>query len=396
MERLEAVTARLLADIPESKRKGSSMLNAVNSMIHLAPESIERCRSTLVQGLYLKRVKHHLKANSEAVVTRFEQLRSKLCQFENFRVVVIGDLEKLQSPVTSWGQFTKGQDTDKSLSALGKRIDRLSDAGKHPGNLAYIVPMATLDSSFASCTAPGPTSFDDPSLPALMVAMSYMNAVEGPLWVAVRGTGLAYGTSMSYDIESGHIHLDVYRSPEAYKAFEASQNIVKDHINGIVAFDPLMLEGAISTIVVAFANEQGTLAGAAQTSFIRQVMRGLPTDYMEKMLKRVRDVDVDQINDVLKGVVMNLFTSEKANIVITCAPGLKDVSHALCFLFTVTDSSQGIKTGLGSVGFKPEIRDLNSFQDDYGLEATAEEDDSEEEAGMEVVEYDDEDEVMIE
>ena len=323
--RLMANTAKLLADIPEKKRDGSSMLGAVTSMIHLAPESIGRCRSTLVQALYLRRIKTLLKTDPEAVIARFEQLRSKLCRFENFRVLVIGDVQKLEKPVAIWKSFWETLDTDKPLSPLGKRVERLSDAGKHPGKLSYIVPMPTVDSSFASCTAPGPKSFDDPNLPALMVAISYMNAVEGPLWVAVRGTGLAYGTSMSYDIESGHIHLDVYKSPEAYKAFEASKTIVEDLANGVTVFDPLMLEGAISSIVVAFADEQRTLANAAQATFIRQVIRRLPTDYMEKMLKRVREINVDQIKVVLQGMVMDLFTPGKANIVITCAPGLKDV-----------------------------------------------------------------------
>ncbi len=380
VERLKAVTARLLADIPESKRKGSSMLGAVISMLHLAPESIGRCRSTLVQALYLKRIKHLLKTDPEAVTARFEQLRSKLCRFENFRVVVIGDLDKLKKPVATWETFSEGLDSDRPLSPLGKRIERLSDAGKHPGKLAFIVPMSTVDSSFASSTALGPRSFDDPNLPALMVALSYMNAVEGPLWVAVRGTGLAYGTSMSNDIESGHIHLDIYRSPEAYKAFEASKKVVEDHTTGAIAFDPLMLEGAISSIVVGFANEQGTLASAAQASFIRQVMRGLPTNYMETMLKKVRDIKVDQIKDVLREIVLNLFTPEKANVVITCAPGLKDVRNSInCFPSSLIDTVQGIKVGLESLGFNPEVKDLNSFQDDYGLQpAPREQEDSEE------------------
>jgi hypothetical protein len=40
---------------------------------------------------------------------------------------------------------------------------------------------------------------------------------------------------------------------------------------------------------------------------------------------------------------------------------------------------QGIKSGLESVGFAPEIKDLDFFQDDYGLgPAPGEGDDSEE------------------
>jgi len=288
---------------------------------------------------------------------------------------VIADLEKLEKPASSWRSFLKGLDTTQPLAPLGERLDRLSDAGKNPGQLAYVVPMATIDSSFAFCSTKGPTSYSDPGLPALIVALSYMNAVEGPLWTAVRGTGLAYGTSMAYDVESGYVHLDVYRSPDAYKAFEASKKIVADHIDGTVPFDPLMLEGAVSSIVVAFANEQQTLASAAQASFVRQVMRGLPVDYMEKMLKKVRDIKIDDIKLALKDVVFQIFTPGKSDIVMTCAPNLKE----------------GIKQGLAKDGFHPEIQNLEFFQDDYGLPA-GDAPDSETDDDFEEIDADDIDE----
>ena len=332
-ERLTAINARLLADVPDSKRSGDDMLTAVHLMVHLAPESIGRARGTLVKALYLKKIKALLKTNPDAVVAQFEKLRSSMCKYENFRFLVIADLEKLKKPASSWEGFLKGLDTSKPLKKPGRRLDRLSKAGQNPGQSTYVVPMPTIDSSFAFCTATGPTTFGDPALPALMVALSYMNAVEGPLWVAVRGTGLAYGTSMSYDIESGYVHVDVYRSPDAYKAFEASKKIIMEHIDGTVPFDPLMLEGSISSIVVAFANEQQTLASAAQATFVRQVMRGLPSNYMEQMLKKVRNIEVQDIKEVLAEIIMPLFKPGKANIIMTCAPGLKDVSNEVCSLW---------------------------------------------------------------
>ena len=327
VERLKAINSRLLSDVPDSKRSGDDMLTAVHLMIHLAPESIGRARCTLVKALYLKRIKRLLNMDPDAVVAQFERLRKALCKFENFRVLVIADLEKLQQPASSWTSFLKGLDTSKPLAPLERRQDRLSDAGQSPGKLAYIVPMPTIDSSFAFCTAQGPKTYGDPVLPALMVALSYMNAVEGPLWTAVRGTGLAYGTNMAYDIESGYVQLDVFRSPDAYRAFEASKKIVAEHIDGAIPFDPLMLEGAISSIVVAFANEQQTLASAAQASFVRQIMRGLPTDYMDTMLKQVRDIEISDIKAALKDVVFQLFTPGEVDIVMTVAPNLKEVSN---------------------------------------------------------------------
>ena len=326
VERLMAINERLVADIPEAKRSGNDMLTAVHLMVHLLPESTGRASSTLVKALCLKRIRKMLLSEPEAVIQQMEELRSKLCRFENFRAVIIADLDKLKNPVSAWKPFLKGLDTSKDLLPLGKRKDKLSEAGQHPGKLAYVVPMPPIDSSFGYSTASGPDSFDDPRLPALMVAISYMNAVEGPLWVAVRGTGLAYGTSLSYDIESGFIHLHIYRSPEAFKALDASRRIVEAHVDGTIPFDPLMLEGAISSIVVNFANDQGTLASAAQASFVRQVIRGLPADYMEKMLKRVREVSPDAIKAALKNVVLDLFVPGKADILITCAPGLAEVS----------------------------------------------------------------------
>jgi len=61
----------------------------------------------------------------------------------------------------------------------------------------------------------------------------------------------------------------------------------------------------------------------------------------------------------------------------------------LSFLLAVTNVLQGIKSGLESVGFKPEIKDLDFFQDDYGLKLAAGEDGDE---GEEEDEDEDDDE----
>lgn len=326
VERLKAVNTRLLADIPDAKRSGEDMMTAVRLMTHLAPKSIARARTTLVRALYLKRIKQLLDQDPKQVVHQLTRLRETLCRFENFRVLVITDLGRVQKPVSTWQPFLQGMEMKKELNPIGRRIDRLSKAGQSPGQLAYIIPMPTIDSSFAYATARGPISYEDAKMPAIMVAMAYMNAVEGPLWVAVRGTGLAYGTNMGYDIDSGFIYLDVYRSPDAHKAFAASQKIVHGHITGDIEFDPLMLEGAISSIVVEFANQQQTLASAAVASFSRAVMKGLPEDIMERLLQKVRAVEVEDIKDALKTVLFNMFTPGKADVFVTCAPGLKEVS----------------------------------------------------------------------
>lgn len=325
VERLRAINSRLLSDVPDAKRSGDDMLAAVHVMVHYGEESIARARCTLVKARYLKRVKRLLAEKPEEIVSRMEQIRKSLFQPDNIRVIVLADLEKLTHPVSAWNPFAARLGTSTDLKPITKRRDLLSEAGKNIGGKSYIVPMPTVDSSFAYATARGLDSYDHPKLPAAMVAVAYMNAVEGPLWVAVRGKGLAYGTNFAYNIETGMVNFDVYRSPNAHKAFEASKQIVEDYLSGASQFDPLMLEGAISSIVVQFANEQATPAMAAQGSFIRQVVRNLPSDYKEKMLKEVRNTNVDEVKKALREIILPLFDPKMANLVVTCGTVLEEV-----------------------------------------------------------------------
>ncbi|KAL4775548.1 Metalloenzyme, LuxS/M16 peptidase-like protein [Aspergillus nidulans var. acristatus] len=351
VERLRTITSRLLSDVPDSKRSGDDMLAAVHVMVHYAAESIVRARSTLVKARYLKKIKRQLVKDPDVVVARMEEIRNALFQFENIRILVIADLEKLPNPVSTWKPFAERLGVSKPLKPITSRRSLLSPAGKKLGGEAYVVPMPTIDSSFAYATARGLDSYDDPKLPALLVAIAYMNAVEGPLWVAVRGKGLAYGTTFAYNIDTGFVSFDVYRSPNAHKAFESSKEIVQAHLSGEAPFDPLMFEGAVSSIVVTFANEQVTTANAAQGSFIRQVVRSLPSDYKERILREVRDTSAEDVKRALREIILPLFSSDTANIVITCTTVLRET----------------IERGLKESGFSPKVRPLKEFEDDYGL-----------------------------
>ena len=405
VERLKNITARLLADTVDAKRDGNEMLAALHGMTHLAPESISRARSTLVKALFLKRIKQLLKTSPQSVVANLEELRSALIQFPNLRLLIITDLEKLSSssPVPAWQTLLShpSLDTNLPLAPLGSRLSRLSDAGLHPGSNSYIVPMPTVDGSFLYAVSRGLTSFSDPALPALMVAASYLNATEGPLWTAVRGPGLAYSCQLGFDIDGGFVSLDIYRSPNAYLAFVAARECIQKIAAGETKLDEWELEGAVSSIVVGMADEGATWASAAGAKFVKEVMRGLSQDHNEEVLKKVRMVGKEEVREAMGGMISGVFQREGADVLVTCGKGLVEVSTdlSLCSQFVQRRLGfsypwrstriyavdvvifnkiwdivlivllQAIKTGLDSAGFKPEVRDLASFQDDYGWKA---------------------------
>ena len=378
VERIKSTTAKLYMDVPEEKRSGSSMAYSIASMVNESAGSINRARDTLVKALYLKRVRRLLDSDPDKVVQQLEDVKRAICQMSNSRSLVIADVERLKRPVSSWNVLADGQDFSKPLAPLDKRFDRLSSKGQDPGNLSYIVPLPTIDSSFALSVVKGPQDSREPQVPALMVAVSFLDAVEGPLWTGVRGTGLAYGYGFQRRI--GQIEYSVYRSPDAYKAFMASKKVVEDFISGATPFDSLSLEGAISSIVLTIASSQSTMTSAASDSFVKQVIRELPREWNDILLEKVRKVTVEEIKQAMKDLLMPAFAAETANLFVTCAPIMEEVIYPRFSLRCLLIYAQSLMKGFQSIGFKPEVKQLAFFQDDYGLKTgEGDEEDEEEE-----------------
>ena len=369
LDRVKAITSRLLADIPDEKRDGSDMRLAAELMVGTAPSSITRACSTLVGAVYLKRVKNLVKKDPEAIINQLKDINTALCQPENWRILVVGTVEKLPHPVSSWNILTAHLDSYTSLKPLDTRLSRLSEQGRNPGNSAFIIPMPSLDSSFAMAVGKGPSTYNDPNIPALMVATAHLSNLEGPVSVVTRGSGLAYGVSFRHHIGSGQVSVDIYRSPNAFAAFVAVKEVMRSFALGERVLDPFDLESAVSSVVLGFANAEATMASAAEISFVRQVIRGLPKDWPAIVLERVRNVTSEDFKKVMRDVLLPIFEGSTSNLIVTCAPIME----------------KEITQGFREIGFEAEVKPLDFFQDDYGVEG-----------GEEVDEDDDEDDDMDE
>ena len=328
-DRLRPTLSKLLADIPDEKRSGNDMVNAVDAMVHYAPESSSRSQGTLVKAMYLKRIAKLLKAEPETVVSMLEDLRKSLLTFSNMRILAVADWNKVPSPVSTFKPLVQGLNTSEPLLKLDSRGSVLSAAARNPGDTSIIVAMPTIDSSFGLFTARGVDSYQHPKLPALMVAISYLDAVEGPLWVAVRGTGLAYGTNFNRSTDTGLVGFSIYRSPNAFEAYKASRKVIEDFASGARDFEKFELQGAVSSIVVAFADEQPTAINAAAVGFVNQVIKGIPKDWGSQILKQVRDVTKEQLKEVMNEIILPIFQPGKTDFVITCATIMEEV----CVMF---------------------------------------------------------------
>jgi Zn-dependent M16 (insulinase) family peptidase len=149
------------------------------------------------------------------------------------------------------------------------------------------------------------------------------------MWQSVRGTGLAYGTNFFRDPETGLLKFRIYKSPNAFSAYNKAKTVVKEYGDGTRTFDKLALEGAISSIVREFVDERASIIDAARSSFIDLVTRNVGKDWQDWALREVRKVTVEDVQKILRDVVSGVFVPEKADLVVTCGGIMTDVSGAL-------------------------------------------------------------------
>lgn len=363
-ERLKSIGSQLLSEIPELKRDAAGMLGSVRRLVQQTSDASTRACDTLVQSRYLKKMKKLLATTPDSVTGQLQRLRESLFRPENIRICIISDMEKLNAPLSTWNTYL---DTlqEKSSSSGGLlpllRIrDRLTPQAQNPGQSqtsdqpsSFIVPMPTTDSSHLDVVTKGPTSFTSPAQTAIKVAISFLNAIEGPLWVAIRGTGLAYGARLTSSCASGQLILKISSSPNAHKALLAAKRAIEGYVAGTTPIDAeLALPGSVSSLVSEFAGDHATIATAAQASFVDTVVKGVPREYQARLLDEAKKFTVDDLRAALREYVMPLFSGETADVFVVCPDNAMAKEEA--------------ESGLRGMGFKPDVKPLRFFEGDFG------------------------------
>lgn len=379
VERIKATVIRMLANVPDEKRDGNGMALAIDKMIHYDTSSSVRATTTLVKALYLKRTLKLLESDPQQVIDKLEALRKHLLTFSNMRLLVTANLETLRNPVSTFKHLTEAikPSTNPTINPIDDRNALLSDIGRNPGGAHYIVTMP-IDTSYGIFTSAAPKGYTAPELPSLLVTLAILEAVEGPMWVAIRGTGLAYGSSFYRDVETGKLKYVVYNSPNVFKAFDAAKTLIKELADGTKSFDKMALEGAISTIVRGFVDERDTMVDAAKSSFIDLVVRGVGKEWQEWVLREVRKITEEDVKRTLKEIVAAVFEPEKVDVVVTCGGILKEVCGLLNSRVDdveVANEMQSLQKDFETAGFKPQSKVLADFYESYGLEGDDDEDD---------------------
>ncbi|KAG8964011.1 hypothetical protein FRC03_002295 [Tulasnella sp. 419] len=363
-DRLEVTIAKIQQSLPELKRDGSTVSNAVNTGLFFKPTSSYVGSTILSQMEVIPRLAKELQDSPEAVIKDFETLRELVTKPTGVRFSVTGNVLAVPQPRKPWSIFDKLSTSELHPPPFSK--DYLTELGKAPVKKAVVLTLPTIESSFGVHTAKGIVGWDHPEYPALRVACEVLDGIESFLWRYIRGSGLAYGSNMSIDLESGLVGFTVFRAPDAYKAYAEGLKVVRGLTDGSIPMDEISLDGAKSSLVYSVTRSVSSPGRAALEAFTNQTFRGVPADNARRLLERLQNVTLDDVKGALQKYILPLFDPESSVAVIVSGPSKSD----------------SIAEQLKSAGFDVERRtlDVGPDEDGSGSEETGSES-SEEESG---------------
>ncbi|CAH7682774.1 Metalloenzyme, LuxS/M16 peptidase-like protein [Phakopsora pachyrhizi] len=312
---LRITTTKALQNIPSRKRDGSEVCGAMYNQTvfsdDLAPAS---SINLFMQEKNLPRVLENLKSDPEAILEQMEKLRCHLLNPENVKI----------------------------STTFGKEV--LGPEGENPSGLAKVVSIPSIESSYAYHLAKGPQGFD-PDQAALSVAISVLNGMESYLWKAIRGTGLAYGASMAHSPETGHVYLNIYRSPDSSKAFQEAKKVLEDLTSNKLEFTQLILESAKSSLAFSVASKVATAPAAAYRAFI-DALKGVSQNSSRELLDRSKNVTREDVIESIKRYLLPIFDPKSSSALISSS----------------NTRASDISESLKSMGYRVELKELKYMQ----------------------------------
>ncbi|KAI5124638.1 hypothetical protein M0805_004247 [Coniferiporia weirii] len=363
LSRLQVTSAKILQSLPELKRDGNTVLSSYSCELLYDESSTPRSNAILAQMKAIPDLIKQLRENPEVVRKEFEEIRKHLTNPSGVRFSVTGNVMDLPTPRSVWNKYFGKLIPDTPLSPI-KLADRtLSDVGKNPQMKAVLVSLPTIESTFVTHTTRTIKGFSNPEYPALRLALEVLNATESYLWRYIRGSGLAYGASVSSDPEAGLLNFSLYRSSNSLQAFREAARVVKGLVDKTISLEDTTVDAAKSTIVYNIARGVSTPGGAATTSFINQALKQVNQNYNRELLEKYQAVTKDEILDALKKHCLPLFDPKKSVAVIVAAPG----------------KVESIDDGMRELGFKVERRELEVSPEELEGSGSGSESDSDSE-----------------
>ncbi|KAL7748791.1 hypothetical protein RI367_005704 [Sorochytrium milnesiophthora] len=342
-ERLVIAAKKLLSDVPRQKRDGSTIASLKMRSILLNSDSNYSATNLVNQTKFLQDVLARLQSSPQSVVKDLEEFRAIVTKPEHMRVHVYGAVRRIDDAVENVvDKLTPVKLSLDYLTPLGRKPTSVDSAGK-PVRNSQIVTLASIESGYLFASARGIEKWDHPDYAALMVLCEYFDTTEGLFWKQIRGPGLAYGAGLYIEVGSGQLSLAIYRSADAFAAYQRAKEIVASVVSGETPFDDSLIDAAKASTVFSIVGREDTPVRAAQERWTNAVFQQSDAQFNRQLLRQLGQVQKSDLVRVLKQYLSPLFQKETSVVVVASGPG----------------KAAEIKAGFAGIGIEMEEQKLD-------------------------------------
>jgi len=321
--RIKVTVDKILNGLPSVKRSGMSMLTSITTRSCFTERSIKHSKDSLyTENFYKELLKKLENGGYKEIESDLETIRSKLLQNNNFRIIISGDLSEIEHPIKSWESFLEGPQTitSASLVSVPRTFNVRTELGESLCKQVKIITAPASESTFLLASTKIPTDYHDEDSAAISLAASYLQAVEGPFWRGIRGTGLAYGANVAKSVESGQLSFDIYRGADASGAYNVASQIVNDLASGVTKLDKSLIEGAVSSLVNSLASSESNYYTAAASKYVDNVLKKRGPDFNTRLIKQLSTITENDLIRVLNKYYVPLFKAETSAVFVCAHP----------------------------------------------------------------------------
>lgn len=329
--RVSILLEKFYNSIVETKREGDQMMNSLMDRQLYSDSSMKKSTDELfVEDIVAEILSDIEDGKYESkILPKLESLRTQLVSHLNkSHFLILGDAEKLDNAYEPWSKYivtnlaNSVTSSKVTIPSTPRLLDNLSEFGKNPKQRAYIITTPASESTYLTALANIPIDLDysHPDFPAIALAAEYLQCVEGPFWKGIRGAGLAYGAYMSKMFESNKIGFSVYRAADAIKCYETGKRIVNDYSSGKIEFEPMLVKGAISSIINGIASSESDYLNASINKYVDNFCKKRGPDFNTKFLGDLEKINTEDLQRVMKTWFVKIFDSDSGSVFIACHP----------------------------------------------------------------------------
>ncbi|CAI5760450.1 unnamed protein product [Candida verbasci] len=320
--RIKIIIEKHINSLADKKRNGELMMYSSQYRNLFNANSLRKAQDAMYTETFYKDLLEDINEGKfETVKKDLDTIKSQLFTLENIKVLILGNINNIEDPVSSWKTFTKLAPPINQIpfDQLPRSFQFKSDLGMACRSAAHLIEIPAADSTHFISLTSIPTDYLDEDIFRIALTSEFLSAVEGPFWRGIRGTGLAYGVNIRRNIETGYLTFNLYRSSDAIKAWRVSKEIVDRFANEEVEIDDLVLENAIATIINELANVQENTYDAATFKISDNLFKRRGPNYIKYFIKQLNLLKKEDVIYTLKKYFIKLFDS-KNSVIFTSLP----------------------------------------------------------------------------